>query len=456
MRVSNGADRLASPVTQWRWWWPFVLVCPLLASGYVKAAGLVEWSPVDFTALSLALVGGVALVQLPRVGLDVGGLMPLLLVACVVLLGSFRAAPSLYSEVKLQQFLFLTLAACVAISVLVHSHAGLASFSVSWLGMGALAVVTALPSFGSLGTTVTYAAGPVLDPSGRLHVGDAGSGTAGGVGYCAATGLIFVAMGLAQGHLRRAVAIPLALVFAVFTVGSASRGAILGLAAAAVTDMALRPRLGPILKFAVPAASAAIAVLMVLPSTLFQRFSLNDPAREQLWSDAWNGFAEQPLLGNGFGSYADKGNDLYPHNLFLEVAYELGLLGLVALTLVLVLACRNVWRYRHQRAVPLLGVVTVFWLAGSMVSLDIRNRGLWITLTLCLTLPWMLRDRTCHHDGGSHAGQRNPATARRPAAAAHVASPGNPRSFGSGLQPTRDPVPTPGPRARDPRIPWSP
>ena len=54
-----------------------------------------------------------------------------------------------------------------------------------------------------------------------------------------------------------------------------------------------------------------------------------------------NLFAASPVFGAGLGAFAATGADFYPHNLFLEVAAELGLVGLAALAVWLFMAIRG-------------------------------------------------------------------------------------------------------------------
>ncbi len=58
---------------------------------------------------------------------------------------------------------------------------------------------------------------------------------------------------------------------------------------------------------------------------------LSSNGRTQLWSQAFTLFGQHPLFGIGTGGFSGLNVESYPHNILLEVAAELGLIGLVVL-----------------------------------------------------------------------------------------------------------------------------
>jgi O-antigen ligase len=56
-------------------------------------------------------------------------------------------------------------------------------------------------------------------------------------------------------------------------------------------------------------------------------------------------FLANPILGNGLGSFAPNGVREYPHNAALEIAAELGLIGLLLWVATFVRVVRRAWRY---------------------------------------------------------------------------------------------------------------
>ncbi len=90
-------------------------------------------------------------------------------------------------------------------------------------------------------------------------------------------------------------------------------------------------------------------------------------------------FAQSPLVGIGIGGFAATGLDTYPHNLFVEVGLELGLLGLIAFGGWLWLAIRGA--AGSPVLVALVVGTTVFTLfSGSLGS----NTEFWIFTALAV------------------------------------------------------------------------
>lgn len=107
---------------------------------------------------------------------------------------------------------------------------------------------------------------------------------------------------------------------------------------------------------------------------------------------------EHPLLGRGIGSwsvfYFGYDQRAYPHNLFLEVAFEQGLLGLSFFVLFLsavavsLLWLQRVTRYRFL----VLAILVVYCLGVGMFSGDLDdNRMLWLWIGLSLAVCRMVR-----------------------------------------------------------------
>ena len=102
----------------------------------------------------------------------------------------------------------------------------------------------------------------------------------------------------------------------------------------------------------------------------------------------------QPLLGTGIGSWSTFyfGNDQrnYPHNLFLEIAFEEGLVGLTAFLALLALVGAAVYRMliASRSHFLVLGLLVLYCVIISLFSGDLDdNRLLWlwmgITLSIC-------------------------------------------------------------------------
>jgi O-antigen ligase len=100
--------------------------------------------------------------------------------------------------------------------------------------------------------------------------------------------------------------------------------------------------------------------------------------RLSLQTIAWNNFEAHPLVGVGAGGNAPRGAVAYPHNVFLEAASELGLVGLVILCCIV---ARALWRARDDRLLLTLCFQAVFYasLSGDLGSNDL------LVVFMCLT-----------------------------------------------------------------------
>ena len=137
------------------------------------------------------------------------------------------------------------------------------------------------------------------------------------------------------------------------------------------------------------------------PDLVYERFDLQTVSdtlayreREDAWSAAWATFLANPWVGAGPGGFAramNYGGRVYPHNLVLEIASELGILGLIAFGLMVVpvvLRCGS-RLLRQDRLDPrqsfCFGLLT-FGLLGAMSVGDIiRNHFVFLGLGMAAT-----------------------------------------------------------------------
>ena len=123
--------------------------------------------------------------------------------------------------------------------------------------------------------------------------------------------------------------------------------------------------------------------------------SLADPlnayaesGRRFMWEYCFRNWINRPFLGHGIGSFAvdffgeDSRN--FPHNIFLEALYELGLSGLFALSAIFFIVARATWKYK--KAAP--------WEPKSNNDKDLAI--IWFSAvaaaTLSISLHWDLAD----------------------------------------------------------------
>ncbi len=209
------------------------------------------------------------------------------------------------------------------------------------------------------------------------------------------------------GRVLSGLATALILLALVFT---QSRGAYLGLLVAALGMAALRWR-----KLRLPIAALAglgAVALLVFDFPLADVLVAGIPGREEVWYRALAAISDFPLTGIGAGLFGQIVPILYPyftlgvgptalaphaHNLFLQVAIDLGLPGLVsfmALLLSAVVVLAWLWRSAINSDRPL-----VWGLAGSLIALAVHGLVdavawsskasplLWLLLGLIVVLP---------------------------------------------------------------------
>jgi O-antigen ligase len=168
----------------------------------------------------------------------------------------------------------------------------------------------------------------------------------------------------------------------------------------------LRPRLGVVWVVAVLVIVTIVDGLLGFP--LLAKFRQFAGTRIPLWLAAWEMFRDAPFLGQGphtyelaYESYL-AGSDLpdrlkidprrtpWPHNLYLEVLAEQGLIGLGALGALLAAGARLGWRLRTSapRELRLYGIAALSALTGFCFAalLESSFLRLWVMITLFVLL----------------------------------------------------------------------
>ncbi|MDQ2982481.1 MAG: O-antigen ligase family protein [Actinomycetota bacterium] len=235
------------------------------------------------------------------------------------------------------------------------------------------------------------------------------------LGREAATGVILAAFVLltAKNVSLRIMGLTTMPVVAVALIASGSRGPALGLLIGLLIlvwttgrDRAARRRL---LLLAIGAVAAALFVVQLVPGQNIGRAfaflqgngsGLSSTGRATYWSHAYESFANHPITGLGTGGFTSVGaGEVYPHDLLLEVASELGLPGLVLVVGLLVAGIariRRAWALgigNDRRRVSLVATLFAAALTNALVSGDLpTNATLWLMLGLALGLSTLLED----------------------------------------------------------------
>lgn len=162
----------------------------------------------------------------------------------------------------------------------------------------------------------------------------------------------------------------------------------------------------------VPASSIGRSLSTILGSAS----GLSSNGRSELWSEAYRAFAGHTLSGIGWGGFAALNpEELYPHNILLEVAVELGVFGvLFVVGIVAGVTRRLTWMWRSARSADkllttLLIALFLTALVNAMFSGAIQdNSPVWLWAGVAVGMSARL------------ANQRMTRSGQREAPAAHI------------------------------------
>ena len=229
----------------------------------------------------------------------------------------------------------------------------------------------------------------------------------------ASTGLLLAVFLLLAAPVawRRIAALALIPVLGVSFIGAGSRGPVVGLVAGlfvllalSVGDRASRRRLALLAVALV--VSIAIVPQLVPGQNVSRSLSVLvgggedagggdvSNGRYQIWSETWSIFADHPWTGIGTGSFAERHPvEIYPHNIFLEAAAELGFAGLLLVLGIVALGftyALRAWRHSAGEDRQHAALVTAFLTAAvvnSQFSGDLAlNSGVWLGAGLAFGL----------------------------------------------------------------------
>ena len=366
---------------------PLALLALFLDVGLFKEQAFVQALPVDATLLLGALLATVCGIRVAtgRVRpIPFGFALTIALVALSLAVSlAWTPAPA-YGGEKVTRFLTVTMLAIGAPFFVFERLDDLRRFFM-WI------VVVAVP-------VAVLAVTHPADESGRL----AGDNTIGTSRLLCAAALILLltAVGRSQRRLPPAA---LAAVFIAIAAAVGSRGPVLAFALTLTLTLAvwlLRvPRkIAPVL--AVAAVSLAVVPFVSLPAASGDRLSsaVRDPLgsfreddRYYVVRDAFQIIETHPIRGGGAGAFSTVNEAKWPHNLFLELWSELGLVAVVAVAAAVLIALvglfRLAWRLpdsgREQELVYILLAVFFFHLLAVQVSGSINdNRDFWGMLAI--------------------------------------------------------------------------
>jgi len=232
-----------------------------------------------------------------------------------------------------------------------------------------------------------------------------------GLGHIACALFVLIWLGLISRHSfpRRVVAYPLLGVAAVALVGSASRGSAIACALVVIVSVACNRRLLLDLACLLGLSVAAIPFIdiprasIAYLSTLVRSQSVGDLLnfRADLLEYGWKLLQQHPLIGAGLAGfrYLSPNPTLYkwPHNIFLEIACELGIPALLLALAIFGCAIREAIRQVRDRLSPyasLSQIVAALLLVGLVNSVNTGNinsdRATWLFVSLVFVVHALL------------------------------------------------------------------
>jgi len=299
-------------------------------------------------------------------------LFPLIPFVAVVMIAIARSDPGEYQVQKTRDFLFLT-------GTIVIVMPSLFTGRKSWHGLSVVWIVASLTA-----SVAIFFVGASEELYGRAGIRISTLGPASLI----ALGLISTITFLAEGTLAVRLAIPLVAVQLLSLLSIGSRGPVIGAAAGLLSWLLLNFRVSMRrLLYVGMLTIVLVLVLQNLPSISRSRLAnFRDAGRPALWQDGISQFLNNPLLGVGWGNYASFGRSVYPHNLFIEVAAELGLLGLATFTVLLFTLSRRIIYFRTISEANSVIPIAICAIVIQQFSFDLTNRIFWIAVISVLLL----------------------------------------------------------------------
>lgn len=357
---------------------------PIIASSPLKAFGLSDIAGVDFTLLAALLAGMAGLYCVITDAAVMRYLLPLLVFILTLVPSVLATVPSEYSSDKVSKFFVLSLPVAVSVALVAAQRQRLAYL---------FDLVLLAAAFAALGSLV---APTNADLYGRSAIG----GNTLILGYFSGAGVLVLIWKLLDRRLALAWGLVLGMPLLAIMVSSGSRGPLLALVLGACVLLLSRPTARQIAVAPLMVGIAALA-LTVAPQVSLDRFSLifsedkgaSANVRVDLWRYGLEAFSAEPFTGVGFANFQFF-NDyavIYPHNLFVELLVEAGVIGLLGAVVFLI---ASFGRYVRVRRVPeVQGALSLaaFWFVGAMFSGDLTNRELLMWVTIGLLAPALLR-----------------------------------------------------------------
>jgi O-antigen ligase len=320
-----------------------------------------------------------------------------LLIACVLFLRLPGSLDASYGLLKASDFVAINLTFMIAAAFVAARGQSFHLYVTCTAGVAVLAALLLIKGLhaGTLAPTV----GGRFSIQDQEHPIELGRDAAIGIIVC-----LYLFLGSSAVFAKRFVAIPAIAVLAVSLLASGSRGPLLACAIGGVILLVAssRVRFSRRRLFVLPAICILPALLVprLVPQADVVRalqavtgLDVSSNGRTGLWHEAWATFLHHPLLGIGTGSFgAIDPARLYPHNVFLEVGAELGVVALALLVVAICSAASLIWSGWRlavgQQAMLRWGLIAALFLMALLnacLSGDVRvNSALWVAMGLAV------------------------------------------------------------------------
>lgn len=106
--------------------------------------------------------------------------------------------------------------------------------------------------------------------------------------------------------------------------------------------------------------------------TTFSDDVIYTAGRDDIYIQAWGGIKENPIIGNGIDSFMPLTGYVYPHNLFLEMAFEIGIIGIIIFMIFLYYAMKIPLKWRKSKFY-IFSLVPLYMILVQMFSGEIYD-----------------------------------------------------------------------------------
>lgn len=388
----------------------FIFTAEVMFAGFLFSSvfkGFFDSFPIDITALFMIITIFIALKRLMQnPTLNKKSITPITIYAlmgALVLASMLYTSSTSYGSVKVMHFLTVTAWSFLGVFLLIKNQNSLNRFLKGLLFYGSLTTLFIVYSYYT--NNIGYSAG------GRVGIGDDG-GNVLGLGRMVAVASIIIAV--FYFYEKRSFTVRLLAlimfclsVFVLLLTGSRMPFISFIISLGLLIPISINFRglriTKKIFSFVLLSFFALIALIPLylngVVGAMFNRllrlFETGNEGRSDRFEVAIDMWRDNPVFGQGIGSFSIKysGMDIrsYAHNIFLEVMSELGMVGLILLTTLLIISLVNILKIKNENInIYQISVIIVFFYAllNANTTGDINdNRWLFSFIALACMLP---------------------------------------------------------------------